>query len=130
MRAQQARDQAAELLEQSRAIRERARTSVGLCLAIRDRIADMAWNLDLHTRNASLADHLAETRRRYAATLGRALEIEQAAGIISRRYGCSPTDAFALMRGVSQRTNRKLAVVAQSIVEQDSTGAVARKVVG
>lgn len=44
--------------------------------------------------------------------------IEQAKGMVMMRMGCSPDDAFDLLRQLSQRTNRKLRDVAVDIVER------------
>jgi GAF domain-containing protein len=55
------------------------------------------------------------------AQLNAALEsrevIGQAKGILMERERCSADEAFGLLRGVSQRTNRKLRDVAQEIVD-------------
>ena len=43
--------------------------------------------------------------------------IGQAKGILMERERCSADEAFGLLRGVSQRTNRKLRDVAQEVVD-------------
>ena len=56
--------------------------------------------------------------------------IEQAKGILMARHGCSPEQAFEMLKEASQRSNRKLHAVAQGIVdsvqaapvEQDEAG--------
>ncbi len=117
-RAREARAAAAGLAQRTAALHQGTRDAVAASLGVRDKVADVVWACDLERRNPQLASHLADTRRRLAAAVGRSPEIEQAATIVTARYGCSPTEAFALMRSVSQRTNRKLAVVARSIVDQ------------
>lgn len=126
-RAIRAKSAAAALVERATLAQEHTRAAIAHCLSVRDRVADIVWSVDLERRNPGLARHMADTRRRYSGLLGRAPEIERAADIVSRRYGCSPTEAFALMRSVSQRTNRKLAVVAASIVEQNGLAEVSQK---
>lgn len=44
--------------------------------------------------------------------------IEQAKGILIGATGCTPDDAFDLLRQQSQAENRKLRDVAQEIVER------------
>lgn len=118
-RARQARSAAEDVVAHSAALEMSTRERVASCLAIRDRVADVVWALDLETRNQALSRSLARSRRRYAGMLGRAPEIERAQRLIVERYGCSPSEAFRLMRSLSQRTNRKLAAVAASIVEDE-----------
>jgi AmiR/NasT family two-component response regulator len=43
--------------------------------------------------------------------------IGKAKGILMAREQCSADEAFGLLRGVSQRTNRKLREVAQGVVD-------------
>jgi GAF domain-containing protein len=50
--------------------------------------------------------------------------IGQAKGILMEREGCSPDEAFGLLRGISQRTNRKLRDVAQDVVDSVASQAV------
>jgi AmiR/NasT family two-component response regulator len=116
-RARQAQSAAAEVVAHSAALEDDTRAHVAHCLVIRDRVADIVWATHLDARNPGLGRSLARTRRRFAGSVGRAPEIEQAQRIISARNGCSPSEAFSLMRTLSQRTNRKLAVVARAIVE-------------
>jgi AmiR/NasT family two-component response regulator len=51
--------------------------------------------------------------------------IEQAKGIVMAQQGCGPEEAFELLRRASQRTNVKLHMLAEQLVEQvaSSTGA-------
>jgi AmiR/NasT family two-component response regulator len=53
---------------------------------------------------------------RLLARLGSAAVIEQAKGIIMAQQGCTPEDAFALLRQVSQGANVKVHVLATQIV--------------
>jgi GAF domain-containing protein len=69
-----------------------------------------------------IANSVAYTTARSAnEQLRNALEtrevIGQAKGILMEREGCSADEAFGLLRGVSQRTNRKLRDVAQDVVD-------------
>jgi ANTAR domain-containing protein len=48
--------------------------------------------------------------------------IEQAKGIVMVQRGCSPTEAFDLLRRASQRTNFKVHVLATQIVEHVASG--------
>lgn len=49
--------------------------------------------------------------------------IGQAKGILMEREKCSADEAFGILRGVSQRTNRKLRDVAQGVVDSAARGA-------
>jgi AmiR/NasT family two-component response regulator len=55
------------------------------------------------------------------AQLKEALEsrelIGQAKGVLMERERCSPDEAFAILKQVSQRTNRKLRQVAQDVLD-------------
>ncbi|MFI5664556.1 ANTAR domain-containing response regulator [Streptomyces sp. NPDC051684] len=48
--------------------------------------------------------------------------VDQACGIVMHVLGCSPDDAFAVLRRISQKTNRKLAGVASAVVERRGRG--------
>lgn len=65
-------------------------------------------------------DHAREVDGLAAANLTREL-IGQAQGILMAQGRLTPVDAFALLRGVSQRQNRKLREVARDVVD---TGAL------
>lgn len=52
--------------------------------------------------------------------------IEQAKGILMGQRRCSEDDAFAILRDVSQRSNRKLRVVAEALVAQDAAETLIR----
>jgi transcriptional regulator with GAF, ATPase, and Fis domain len=60
--------------------------------------------------------------RNQAAGLAAAMEsrgvIEQAKGVLMATTGCSPDDAFGLLREQSQMENRKLREIAQEIVDR------------
>jgi two-component system, response regulator / RNA-binding antiterminator len=60
--------------------------------------------------------------------LDRRAAIEQAKGIVIARSGCSPEEAFELLREMSQARNRKLRDVAVAIVA--ARGQVADRVDG
>src|SRR5207342_1915535 len=71
-----------------------------------------------------------EQTKRLAASLQGALStkalIDQALGIIRSRSGASSDEAFARLRAMSQSRNVKLAVVAESLVEEAVRRAKAR----
>jgi len=71
-----------------------------------------------------------EQTKRLAASLQGALStkalIDQALGIIRSRSGASSDEAFARLRAMSQTRNVKLAVVAESLVEEAVRRAKAR----
>jgi len=71
------------------------------------------------TAQCSIAAHYWSVARE-ATTLAAALEsratIEQAKGVIMATTGCSPDDAFALLRDQSQSENRKLREIAAEVV--------------
>lgn len=48
--------------------------------------------------------------------------IGQAKGILMERERCSADEAFGVLRGISQRTNRKLRDVAQDVVDSTAAG--------
>jgi predicted KAP-like P-loop ATPase len=59
---------------------------------------------------------------RLLAKMGSMPVIEQAKGIVMAQQRCGPEEAFELLRQVSQRTNVKLNVLAEQIVEQVASG--------
>ena len=65
--------------------------------------------------------HLYESTRDLAQHLDRAMQsravIEQAKGILMSQRRCDATEAFTLLAAASQRSNRKLRDIAQSIVD-------------
>jgi GAF domain-containing protein len=71
--------------------------------------ATAAHNVRVYDASRTLATQLT------AAMESRAT-IEQAKGILTAQRGCSPEDAFALLRAASQRENVKLRQVAERIV--------------
>lgn len=48
--------------------------------------------------------------------------IEQAKGVLMERHRCSAADAFAALVELSQTTNKKLRVVAQTLVDASTRG--------
>jgi hypothetical protein len=64
---------------------------------------------------------LAESRQLLEAMSSRAV-IEQAKGVLMARSGCSPHEAFDMLRRASQRENRKLRVIAADIVAKATDG--------
>jgi AmiR/NasT family two-component response regulator len=70
-------------------------------------------NMHLFESQKQLAEHLATAMQSRAV-------IDQAKGILMAERRCSPQEAFDLLVGASQRSNRKLRDVAQALV--DTTG--------
>jgi GAF domain-containing protein len=64
--------------------------------------------------------HLYETQATLAGHMQKAMEnravIEQAKGIIMGQHRCTPEQAFAILTGMSQDTNRKLRDIAKTLV--------------
>jgi len=54
--------------------------------------------------------------------------IEQAKGLPMAQHGCTPDEAFAMLKRASQRENRKLRDVARAMIDGSSSGAVDRRV--
>ena len=74
--------------------------------------------------------HVLAQARRLAARLEGALHtrgvIDRAVGILMSRTGATEAEALARLRGLSQQDHRKLAVVAQNLVDEASRRARAR----
>jgi hypothetical protein len=66
-------------------------------------------------RDQSYREALAQVNQLETALDSRAV-IDQASGIVMHALGCTPSDAFDVLRRFSQRTNRKLSAVAEDIV--------------
>jgi AmiR/NasT family two-component response regulator len=79
-----------------------------------DLLLDEAW------ANDGDVAHALETAKRLSVEVGRDPVIEDAKLFVARANGCSPSEAFQLMVKISQNTNRKVAVIAQLIVESRS----------
>jgi GAF domain-containing protein len=77
-------------------------------------------NLQAVESNKQLADQLR------AAMESRAV-IEQAKGALMARRACSSADAFAVLVELSQSTNKKLRVVAQTVVDAATEGQLGPK---
>lgn len=96
-----AHHQAVEILEQVAATQERLQETRKLLSEGRD-------------RRAILHD---SAYARLAARLETLPIVEQAKGILVAQTGCTPDEAFDLLRAASQRSNVKLRDVARKIVE-------------
>ena len=83
---------------------------------MRDRILGADWRAHALARNPALADSLRASHREYATRVGRSPDIDRAKELIAARLGCSPEDAFAVLRRLSQKRNEKLAAVARGVV--------------
>jgi GAF domain-containing protein len=81
---------------------------------------------------AVLNAQVLETARRLAGHLQTALgsraTIDQALGVIMSRVGCGAEEAFDRLRAISQRENRKLAMVAKDLLDEAIGRARARHV--
>ncbi|MFG2717680.1 ANTAR domain-containing response regulator [Streptomyces sp. NPDC048416] len=64
---------------------------------------------------------LAEVEQLEAALRSRAV-IDQASGIVMHVLGCEAETAFGILRTISQRTNRKLAEIADAVVRTKGRG--------
>ncbi|OEJ24205.1 transcriptional regulator [Streptomyces agglomeratus] len=72
-------------------------------------------------RDRRYREALAEVDQLETALHSRAA-IDQASGIVMHALGCDGEEAFAVLRQLSQRSNRKLAEVAQRVVEGRGSG--------
>ena len=79
-------------------------------LEVAETIAVTVANADAHAQLADQARHMR------IAMESRAV-IEQAKGVLMAQRGCSPEQAFEILRQASQRYNRKLREIAAGIVE-------------
>ncbi|HET6850613.1 MAG TPA: ANTAR domain-containing protein [Gaiellales bacterium] len=68
--------------------------------------------------------------RALGARAGRSPEIEDAKDILVLQHGITRPEAWALLRRISQRTNRKLRHVAHEIVVRSGNGAVSEHMSG
>lgn len=84
--------------------------------------------LDGLVRDHGLASVTVEVDQLKTALATRAL-VDRATGMVMRALDCDADQAFAMLRSISQRTNRKLNEIAQDIVETDSQ-ALARRLRG
>lgn len=69
---------------------------------------------------AALARALDDENADLRARFHRHMAIEQAKGVLMAQRGCSPDEAFALLRGISHDTNTKLHVVAETLLGEVS----------
>jgi GAF domain-containing protein len=87
---------------------------------------ELARTLGAYAAVALANLQLYESQKRVAEHLERALEsrgvIDQAKGILMAQHRCSANEAFDLLAELSQRSNRKVRDVAQSMVEATTTG--------
>jgi hypothetical protein len=114
-RATDARRTSAALAQRHSETIGRTRSVRAHCLGIRDHIAEESWSRRA-TMDSTLAASLSASRRRYAAAVGRAPQIELAVEVIMERMDCSPDRAFGMLRELSQRRNEKLASLSERIV--------------
>jgi hypothetical protein len=123
------------------ALRRGARSSISLPLVV-DEDEKVSAALNIYSRSAHAFDHAArrtalsvasagesllanlhehDSSRQLVRQLAQALEtrpvIDQAKGILMRDRGCTASEAFDLLVAASQRTNRKLRVIAQNVVD-------------
>jgi hypothetical protein len=114
-RASAARRRSQQLVALGSASRDRWLHTMSECLLVRDRIEQTTYFGG--RRNPVLDRSLTTSRRRYTRLVGRDSVIDEGKQVLMHRVGCSPDDAFALLRHISQQRNVKLAVVAREVVE-------------
>jgi GAF domain-containing protein len=85
-------------------------TSFELAETIADYVAVAVANAHAHNKAAELAEQMRQAMRTRAV-------IDQAKGIIMAQNHCTADEAFAILSRASQRSNRKLRDIAQSIVQ-------------
>jgi GAF domain-containing protein len=100
--------------------------------AFRPRDRELAWRLTgpaaVAIANGRAFREVSRLSSQLRTALDRRAAIEQAKGIVIARSGCSPEEAFELLREMSQARNRKLRDVAVAIVA--ARGQVADRVDG
>jgi AmiR/NasT family two-component response regulator len=74
-----------------------------------------------------LSELLHHSRVRYTRLVGRDPVIDEAKRAVMLRVGCSPDDAFEVLRSVSQRRNVKLTVVAREVVDSTANRPTVRR---
>jgi AmiR/NasT family two-component response regulator len=67
-------------------------------------------------RNAGLAIHNVNARDNLAQAVIAQHRVGLAQGILMSRHGCSPDQAIAILKDRSQRTNRKLRLIADEVI--------------
>jgi AmiR/NasT family two-component response regulator len=103
------------LTERRRAAHEQAQQARQLAIQARARVLDTIQLLTDGRDRRSVLDHSAYAR--LAARLETMPVVEQAKGILIAQTGCTPDDAFEILRTASQRQNVKLREIAQKMVE-------------
>jgi hypothetical protein len=110
-RAGHARSRARELVTASEELAPIQRRTLGACLVTRTAMLDGGARV-----TASRSDDIS----RLSTLVGRDTAIEDAKAAIASRYGVSRGEAFALLRHMSQTSNRKLRDVAHSVLEDEA----------
>lgn len=80
----------------------------------------------ISVQNAQILAQAARLTSKLQAAIASRATIDQALGILMARTGCSAADAFDRLRQLSQADNRKIAVTAQSLVDEAIRRARAR----
>jgi GAF domain-containing protein len=80
----------------------------------------------ISVKNAQALSEAQRLAAQLQGALGSRAVIDQALGIVISRSGCGPEEAFDKLRTISQAENRKLALVAQQVVEEATRRARAR----
>ena len=89
--------------------------SRGLCRYVAGQAATTVHNVRIYDATRTLAGQLEQAMESRAT-------IEQANGVLVAQTGCTPDDAFGLLRAASQRENVKLRDVAERIVASVARG--------
>lgn len=72
----------------------------------------------ISVQNAQILDQALQLAVHLETALTSRAVIDQAIGVLVARSGYTPTEAFARLRAMSQQENRKIAALAQTIVDQ------------
>lgn len=95
-------------------------TAVGTAITLADYAGSMLANMHAHDASRQLV-------RQLSAALETRPIIDQAKGIVMRDRGCTADEAFDLLVAASQRSNRKLRLVAQDVVDSVTQSSPAHK---
>lgn len=92
--------------------------SDGFDVGTRETVSQTAAMLTVLFSAAIAAARQAKRAEQLHAALGSRSVIDQAAGILMGRHRCDREQAFNLLRGLSQRSNRKVADLAAEMIEK------------
>ncbi|MCZ4517940.1 ANTAR domain-containing protein [Rhodococcus ruber] len=81
----------------------------------------------ISVRNAIVLDSAVQVTDQLEKALGSRAVIDQAIGILISRTGCSGTEGYDQLRGISRTEHEKIAVVARSMVAEAMKAARLRR---